>query len=49
MNELWLTFKASIREFLNLPMREVTEEEQQSVDEQTRVRSEWIRNNRVEP
>ncbi len=40
----WLVFKASIREFLNLPMREATEEEQQSADEQTRVRSEWIRN-----
>ena len=49
MNELWLTFKAAMREFLNLPMREATEEEQQSVDEQTRVRTAWIRNQRVEP
>ena len=44
----WDAIKASLREFLNLPMREVTEEEQQSVDEQTRIRSEWIRNHRVD-
>ena len=45
----WDAVKAAMREFLNLPMREATEEEQQSVDEQTRVRSEWVRDHRVEP
>ena len=45
----WDAVKAAMREFLNLPMREVTEEEQQSVDEQTRVRTEWVRDKRVEP
>ena len=44
----WDAVKAAMREFLNLPMREVTEEEQQSVDEQTRVRTAWIRNQRVD-
>ena len=44
----WEAVKASLREFLNLPMREATEEEQQSVDDQTRVRTEWIQNQRVD-
>ena len=44
----WVSIKAAIHEFLNLPMREATEEEQQSADEQARVIAEWVRRNRVE-
>jgi hypothetical protein len=41
----WHSFKAALREFFNLHQPQLSHDEQQSVDEQTRVRTAWIRDN----
>ena len=49
MNERWEAAKAAFWHLFAPARTELTEEEQQSVDEQTRVRTDITRKIRVEP
>ena len=49
MSERWEAAKAALWHLFAPSRTELTEDEQQSVDEQTRVRTEIIRKMRVEP